>query len=152
MPKMQELKRADAKARIKDPNDGKHKRGKDGREVSDDEVDTALAAVDQQGIIDAAHSDTETVIWDRTSPINGVEASKVFAGRNDIGAGEVYLVMRKSDGRVIQFQPFKPRVGARQQMTKAEAETIGEGAREDVANGRAVREITIALGAELDKL
>lgn len=151
MPKMTPISVEDAEDRKRDRTDGlkiKHK----GVEVTRGQMTAALAKVNQQPIIDAEDARHETVIWDRASPINGVPASRVLATRVDIPVtGDVYLVTNKDTGQVLTFQPFKPRVGGRQPMTNAEAQTIGEEHRSEVANDRAIGKIIEALGKELDE-
>jgi hypothetical protein len=108
--------------------------------------------VDQADIINDEDANVEYEVWDRESSINGVAAADILSSRaNDIPPGGViYLVKDRKTGRVLYFQPFKPGEAGRQSMTRAEAETIGESHRSDVANDRATCRIIDEVNKQLD--
>jgi hypothetical protein len=76
-------------------------------DVTDNELNAAIATIDEA----ALHADEDpkwtTEIWDRTSPINGTPAADILAKRTDIPeTGDVVLVL--FEDKVIQFQPHDP--------------------------------------------
>lgn len=74
--------------------------------VTDAEVDAALASVDQAAVYDAQRATWTEQVWDRKSPINGVPAEH-FLNRGDVPeTGDVYLLLR--NGQVVGFQPHEP--------------------------------------------
>jgi hypothetical protein len=89
-----------------------------GRAVNPDEVEDALADFDDAAVTREETARYRTEIWDKTSPINGVPAAQVLAGRDDIPAdGTVYLVYEGD--RVLMFQPFDPDRQGVNKMTPA---------------------------------
>jgi hypothetical protein len=82
---------------------------------SDAELQKAMDSVDQDAIFKAIDEDTIAIEWDRKSPINGAPASKVLMAQRAqlVPGGAIYLIKRKSDDRVIYFQPFMPGVVGR---------------------------------------
>jgi hypothetical protein len=143
---------ATAEDAIRDSRDNKVKR-RDGTEMNRGKMTSALARVNQQGIIDAENTEYVVEEWDRTSPINGRPATQVFATRKDIQPlpAKVYLIKRASDGHVLMFQPFQPGVGGRQAVIEDNFATVSEDHRMNVVNGRAKSKLIRALFDELGK-
>jgi hypothetical protein len=114
------------------------------------ELNSALASVDQDAIINEEDAEYTTEIWDRKSPINGVGALDVLKRRSDIPAtGKVYLV-KDSSGRVIYFQPHDPTLEGIVAMTDANVQERADDARQAHANAIASQRIVRAVVDALD--
>ena len=148
MPKRNPFTAQDLKTAFRDPI----KRA-NGADAADNEITAALGRVNQQLIINGADADVVTEEWDRVSDINGTSASLVLRSRKDIPPppAKVYLVKNAADGRVIFFQPFKPRLAGQQPMTdQAEFDSLREDHRLTVVNDRAAVAIKKAFADELE--
>lgn len=75
-------------------------------DVTDAEIDEALAAINPDQVYDELRSAWTVETWDRVSPINGVPAEH-FLNRGDVPEqGDVYLLLH--EGKVVGFQPHEP--------------------------------------------
>jgi len=73
-------------------------------DATDEQIQAAFDAIDQDALHAAEAPLWTHEIWDRTSPINGIPAVDVLDQRNDIPAtGDVVIVKR--DGAIVLFQP-----------------------------------------------
>ena len=73
-------------------------------DATDQQIQAAFDAIDQDALHAAEAPRWTHEIWDRTSPINGTPAADVLDQRNDIPAtGDVVIVKR--DGVIVFFQP-----------------------------------------------
>jgi len=73
-------------------------------DATDEQIQAAFDAIDQDALHAAEAPLWTHEIWDRTSPINGIPAVDVLDQRNDIPAtGDVVIVKR--DGGIVLFQP-----------------------------------------------
>jgi len=93
------------------------------------EIETALSNIDQSAILQNCQNKYHYVIWDRVSPINGVQAS-VFLDRDDVRAvsqtqGQIMLLYK--DDKLVYFQPTNPKHGGFVAIT---TETIAQVAQE----------------------
>lgn len=92
-------------------------------EVSLVDVENALSTIDQNLMLENEKKNYVVEIWDKQSPINGVDASK-FLARDDVGDGEVYLIKDTLTGGVIYFQPHHPGMSGFVKMTNNNVLTI----------------------------
>ena len=114
-----------------------------------EEMDTALAAVDQDAIINEEDARFTTEIWDGVSPINGVSASQIMRSRKDIPqGGKVYLV--KDGERVVIFQPHDPDVAGHVAMDDVSVALKAADTRQSHANDCACDRILRAVADELE--
>jgi len=73
-------------------------------DATDQQIQAAFDAIDQDALHAAEAPRWTHEIWDRTSPINGIPAADVLDQRNDIPTtGDVVIVKR--DGAIVFFQP-----------------------------------------------
>jgi hypothetical protein len=92
-------------------------------EVNPVDVENALSTIDQNLMLENEKKNYVVEIWDKQSPINGVDASK-FLARDDVGDGEVYLIKDALTGGTIYFQPHNPDMSGFVKMTIDNVSTI----------------------------
>lgn len=79
-------------------------------------------------------------VWDKVSPINGVEANRVLERHSYITDDmEVYLI-REGD-RVIYFQPHVPGVEGIQKMKKNDVKTHAENHKDSVIDEQVIQRV-----------
>lgn len=83
-----------------------------------------LDSLDIASISAAMAKRWQFVQWDKTSPINGVDAATIIE-RYGIAPDDAVFMLLK-DGQVIVFQPFQPNLSGRQKMTQATINTIAQ--------------------------
>lgn len=82
-------------------------------DVTNEDIDNALAQVDQASVLQNEIDKYGIVLWDRQTPVNGVPAEQVIAGRPDmLHNGAIYLVTNAASGAVLYIQPTDPETGA----------------------------------------
>ena len=121
-----------------------------GKDKTRKQVNAALAKVDQQSIIDEEDGKYTTEIWDRKSPINGIEAGDVLKSRGDIPATGMVFLIKDSSGRVINFQPHDPDQEGIVLMTGVNVQAKADDARQEHANKRASHLILSEVVNELE--
>lgn len=109
--------------------------------VSDVQLTTTLANVDQAAELATERARWTTQVWDRTSPINGVPAAH-FLARDDVSESPCYLLL--CDGEVVYFQPHQPGVAGHKAIVDTQATAKGHadriaGERADAATLAKVR-------------
>jgi len=101
-------------------------------DATDEQIQAAFDAIDQDALHAAEAPRWTHEIWDRTSPVNGTPAVDVLDQRNDIPAtGDVVIVKR--DGVIVFFQPhdaeqpgFAPIVDGAAVGTQMAAQSVTE--------------------------
>lgn len=122
-----------------------------GKTKSRAEVDAALASVNQQAIIDEEDAKLVTEVWDRRSPINGVDAGTILKSRKDIPkTGAIYLIKDVATDRVLVFQPHDPGQGGFTPIQDADVGDMSEDHRQDCVNRAASRRILMEVANVLD--
>lgn len=98
------------------------------------EVDAALAQIDQVKVLADTCTSLSWETWDRKTPINGVPAEDVLRIREDIPpTGEVYLI--KSGGMALYFQPHMPEAAGFQPIIKVKLKETADGHVAKIAEG-----------------
>lgn len=89
-----------------------------GTDLTKQEIENAAANFDEEAILAERANSYEAELWDKTSPINGVDAETVLLGREDIPeGGEVYLIRRRGSNQVLFFQPHEPNAEGYKKVT-----------------------------------
>lgn len=78
-------------------------------------------------------------LWDKTSPVNGVDAATVIERYNIAPTDSVFMLLK--DGQVIIFQPFDASAGGRAKMTPATVNQIAQDALDDQINQAVMDEV-----------
>ncbi|MCI7633901.1 MAG: hypothetical protein MSS80_07740 [Mollicutes bacterium] len=91
--------------------------------VNAEKIDNILQSINKEEIIKSQENRFEYKIWDKKSPINGVDA-KTIIGSRSYKIGQAYLVY--IDNKVVYFQDHNPNKEGYEKMTKSEAEKIAE--------------------------
>lgn len=86
---------------------------------SREQIAVALLDVDQAAISTTVGKRVKWEIWDKTSPINGVDAETVMSHRDDYQGGEVFLIY--VDDQLTFFQPTLPDDGSQMDEKTAKA-------------------------------
>lgn len=110
------------------------------------EIDAAMANVDQEQIRDLEKAKLTVEVWDKVTPINGVEAAQVIASHNIPSNGTAYMI--KEGDRILYFQARDPQTGG--VITAENAMAIGTAHRDQLAEARAVPQILEAIIDQLD--
>ena len=109
-------------------------------DLTDKEVDDALAEIDQDKEFDEERAKYKVEVWDRKSPINGVPAEDVLNKRNDIPKNsQVYLIKDAETDKVLMFQPHKPEVQGLQAVE--DGNTEGNNHCDKIAGSRTAQKI-----------
>lgn len=88
--------------------------------VLDEEIQDKIDEIDKEALITQERSKFTVELWDRQSPINGVDADTILRNRNDIPEnGAVYLI--RENGVVKTFQPHDPTKQGYEPMTNETA-------------------------------
>lgn len=85
-----------------------------GRDITPGDVALAATSIDVDAISSDVDARVSWEVWDKSTPINGVEPD-YFLNRDDYAGGEVYLV--RLDGRVVMVQPHVPGVDGLEPIT-----------------------------------
>lgn len=113
-------------------------------EVNLVDVENVLSTIDQNLMLENEKKNYVVEIWDKQSPINGVDASK-FLARDDVGDGEVYLIKDALTGGVIYFQPHHPEMSGFVKMTNDNVLNIANEHRlkmvTEIIDGKVVEEV-----------
>lgn len=118
-------------------------------DVTDTEVDNALAAIDQDAIYDQQRAGLAAEVWDRVSPINGVPA-KHFHDRGDVpDTGDVYLLRDTTTGAVVIFQPHEPETAGIIPVPVGQGLDRGKAHADNIAAGRAAVEVLARVRAKI---
>jgi hypothetical protein len=105
-------------------------------DLTDAELTAALAAVDIAALYEAERATWTVQVWDRSSPINGVDAATILAARDDIpDKGDVYLLYR--DGALSYFQPHLPGAAGLESISVGSGATVGAEHADTLAAGAA---------------
>jgi hypothetical protein len=115
----------------------------------EDKVAAALANVDQDAIQKDEDAAVQAVLWDQTSPINGVEAAKFLAREDVAPGGAIYLINDLRAGQTVYFQPHTPHDDGLIAMTADNWNTYAEPERQRVVIDRANRRTLEAVAAKL---
>lgn len=110
------------------------------------EIDAAMAQVDQAAMIAAERAKYTIQVWDKETPINGVDPSTVIEAHKIPEHGTAYMICE--DGRIIYFQARSPIDG--QVITPANAVTIANQHLDEFATARASVAIIEAIIDMLD--
>jgi len=70
------------------------------------EIEAALDTIEQQAIFNEERSRITVEVWDKVSPINGVDPATVKTSLNVPEGGEVYMLY--IDGNLSILQPYDP--------------------------------------------
>lgn len=112
------------------------------------QIDDALASIDQDAVYNAERSALTVAVWDRTSPINDVDAQH-FLDRDDVpDEGDVYLLFH--NGQVVIFQPHEPGIGGLQPISKGQGNARGRAHADAIASDTATIEIVRQVISTLD--
>lgn len=105
--------------------------------VPDTVLDAVLAELDQDAIEADENANIVYEVWDRVSPINGVDPSYILS-RTDVSAdGECYIVKDSRTGSIVAFQPHVPGVGGMARMTAETVKSHAETHRSEIASQKA---------------
>lgn len=116
-------------------------------DVTDAEVDAALATLNQDAIYDEQRAPWTVEVWDRVSPINGAPASH-FLERGDVpDDGDVYLLVR--DGAVVGFQPHEPEAEGIVTIPKGKGLERGKAHADVIAADNAAAEVLARVRAHI---
>jgi len=86
------------------------------------EIDAAMASVDQEAVFLAEKAKYAIEVWDKQTPINGVDPTTVCKSHNIPEYGTAYMI--KEGGRIVYFQAYDPFSGA--VITPENAQTSAE--------------------------
>lgn len=110
------------------------------------EIDAAMADVDQQAIIAAERAKYSIEVWDRQTPINGVDAARVMEIHAIPAHGTAYMI--REAGRIVYFQAHDPHTGA--VITAENAQEVANRHLDEFAASRAEPIIIEAVVDRLD--
>lgn len=109
--------------------------------VTDAEVDSALAGIDQDALYDQVRATWTTEVWDRKSPINGVPA-QYFLDRDDVDENDDNdILLLKQNGQVVGFQPHEPDVPGLARIPKGQGAARGKVFADNIAADAAAVEV-----------
>lgn len=113
-----------------------------GANVSLPDVTRELAGIDQEFIAEEEQSRLTYEVWDKVSPINDASAERMLAREDVDSSAEIYLLRDARTGKVIYFQPHKPKVSGLQRMITADCLTCAKGHKGELCGERAKQRIT----------
>ena len=79
------------------------------------EIEAALVAIDRQALLAEQRGRFRVEVWDKTSPINGVEPEKIVSSHGLNPDDRVYLIY--VDGNLVYLQPHNPFSGGLVRLT-----------------------------------
>ena len=94
-----------------------------GVNISLEEINEIISKIDIDNIKEDLKKSYKLEIWDKKSPINGVEAEIVLKSK-PYEIGSVYLIY--VNNKLVYLQDHKPNERGYVKMTKNQAKTIGE--------------------------
>lgn len=94
-----------------------------GVNISLEEINEIISKIDIDNIKEDLKKSYKLEIWDKKSPINGVEAETVLKSK-PYEIGSVYLIY--VNDKLVYLQDHNPNEGGYVKMTKNQAKTIGE--------------------------
>lgn len=94
-----------------------------GVNISLEEINEIISKIDIDNIKEDLKKSYKLEIWDKKSPINGVEAEIVLKSK-PYEIGSVYLIY--VNGELVYLQDHNPNESGYVKMTKAQARTLGE--------------------------
>lgn len=94
-----------------------------GVNISLEEINEIISKIDIDNIKEDLKKSYKLEIWDKKSPINGVEAEIVLKSK-PYEIGSVYLIY--VNDKLVYLQDHKPNERGYVKMTKNQAKTIGE--------------------------
>lgn len=94
-----------------------------GVNISLEEINEIISKIDTDSMKEDLKKSYKLEIWDKKSPINGVEAEIVLKSK-PYEIGSVYLIY--VNDKLVYLQDHNPNEGGYVKMTKAQAKTIGE--------------------------
>lgn len=94
-----------------------------GVNISLEEINEIISKIDIDDIKEDLKKSYKLEIWDKKSPINGVEAETVLKSK-PYEIGSVYLIY--VNDKLVYLQDHNPNEGGYIKMTKTQAKTIGE--------------------------
>jgi hypothetical protein len=110
-------------------------------EVTVAQVDEAITTLDVEQVYTDEDAAWTVEVWDRTSTVNGVPAEDVLSHRDDIPkTGDVVLI-RDSNGNVVQFQPHEPAQEGFAAIPKGKGKVRGGEMAEDIVTSRVAEQV-----------
>ena len=94
-----------------------------GVNISLEEINEIISKIDIDNIKEDLKKSYKLEIWDKKSPINGVEAEIVLKSK-PYEIGSVYLIY--VNDKLVYLQDHNPNENGYVKMTKAQAETLGK--------------------------
>lgn len=94
-----------------------------GVNISLEEINEIISKIDIDNIKEDLKKSYKLEIWDKKSPINGVEAEIVLKSK-PYEIGSVYLIY--VNDKLVYLQDHNPNESGYVKMTKAQAETLGK--------------------------